>query len=66
LVYLSRLPQQKDSAYGLTSSYPSIASLMKASGYETALIGKWHLGFLPQYSPLKTGLTIFSGFTVAG
>ena len=36
-----------DSAVGLTKDYPSVASLMKAAGYETALIGKWHLGFMP-------------------
>jgi arylsulfatase A-like enzyme len=52
---------KKDSAFGLTSEYPSIASLMKAGGYETALIGKWHLGFLPQHSPVKNGFDYFFG-----
>ncbi|HEX2396310.1 MAG TPA: sulfatase-like hydrolase/transferase [Bacteroidales bacterium] len=41
--------------YGLTPDYPSIASLLKSGGYETALIGKWHLGFLPRHSPIKNG-----------
>ena len=53
---------KRDSAYGLTSEYPSIASLMKAGGYKTALIGKWHLGFLPQHSPVKNGFDYFYGF----
>ncbi|HMH31674.1 MAG TPA: sulfatase-like hydrolase/transferase, partial [Puia sp.] len=44
-------PTKRDSTYGLSAAYPSIATFMKAGGYETALIGKWHLGFLPQYSP---------------
>jgi len=52
---------KRDSAYGLTSDYPSIASLMKAGGYETALIGKWHLGVLPQHSPIKNGYDYFFG-----
>jgi arylsulfatase A-like enzyme len=34
---------------------------MRASGYETALIGKWHLGFLPQHSPVKNGFDYFFG-----
>jgi arylsulfatase A-like enzyme len=55
-------PTKRDSTYGLTSDYPSIATLLKTGGYETALIGKWHLGFLPQYSPIKNGFDYFFGF----
>jgi arylsulfatase A-like enzyme len=55
-------PTKKDSAVGLTGDYPSVASLMKAAGYETALIGKWHLGFLPQHNPTKNGFDYFFGF----
>jgi arylsulfatase A-like enzyme len=50
-----------DSAYGLTKDIPSVAILMKASGYETVLIGKWHLGFLPQQSPIQNGFDYFFG-----
>ena len=57
---------KKDSAYGLTTDYPSVASLMKSSGYETALIGKWHLGFLPQHSPVKNGFDYFFGIHSGG
>ncbi len=53
--------EKKDSAFGLTTDYPSIATLIKAAGYETALIGKWHLGFLPQHSPVKNGFDYFFG-----
>ncbi len=52
---------KKDSTFGLTTDFPSVASLMRASGYETALIGKWHLGFLPQHSPVKNGFDYFFG-----
>lgn len=50
-----------DSGFGLNAEYPSIAGLMKAAGYETALIGKWHLGFLPDHSPIKNGFDYFFG-----
>ena len=30
-------------------------------GYGTALVGKWHLGYLPDFSPLKSGYDHFFG-----
>jgi arylsulfatase A-like enzyme len=51
----------KDTAYGLTPEYPSIATLMKAAGYQTALIGKWHLGSGAQHSPVNNGFDYFFG-----
>ena len=53
---------KRDSAFGLTTEYPSIATSMKAAGYQTALVGKWHLGFRPEHSPVKNGLDYFFGF----
>jgi arylsulfatase A-like enzyme len=50
-----------DSATGLTTKYPSIGTLMKASGYHTALIGKWHLGVLPEHYPTRNGFDYFYG-----
>lgn len=52
----------KDSLMGLSPEYKSIASLLKQSGYETVLMGKWHLGFLPQYAPNANGFDKFFGF----
>lgn len=46
---------------GLPSSHPTLPSLLKKIGYKTALFGKWHLGFLPTYSPLKSGYETFFG-----
>ena len=57
---------KSDGAYGLTSDIPSIALLMKESGYETILIGKWHLGFMPQHSPMKNGFDYFFGIHSGG
>ncbi|MBL7738239.1 MAG: sulfatase-like hydrolase/transferase [Chitinophagaceae bacterium] len=52
----------KDSLAGLSPDYPTIATLIKNSGYKTYLIGKWHLGFSPAMSPLKNGFDEFFGF----
>jgi arylsulfatase A-like enzyme len=46
---------------GLPPSHPSLPSLLKKAGYSTALVGKWHLGFLPDFSPLKSGYDQFFG-----
>ncbi len=47
---------------GLPPAVPTIPSLLRARGYETMLIGKWHLGLLPEYGPLKSGYDHFYGF----
>ena len=47
---------------GLPPSHPTLPSLLKKAGYGTALIGKWHLGWLPDYGPLKSGYDHFYGF----
>jgi arylsulfatase A-like enzyme len=55
------LTGRSDSIYGLTPDYPSVATLLKAAGYETALIGKWHLGFQSKHNPTKNGFDYFFG-----
>jgi arylsulfatase A-like enzyme len=46
---------------GLPQSQPTIASRLRAAGYETALIGKWHLGWRPEYHPNRHGFDEFYG-----
>ena len=46
---------------GLDPQHPTIASLLKGNGYETALIGKWHLGFRPEWGPNAHGFDEFFG-----
>ena len=47
---------------GLPPEHPTLPSLLKAAGYGTTLIGKWHLGFLPDFGPLRSGYDHFWGF----
>ena len=50
-----------DPEMGLPSAHPTLPSLLRQSGYDTALIGKWHLGALPLFGPLKSGYDSFTG-----
>jgi arylsulfatase A-like enzyme len=47
---------------GLPPDHPTLPSLLKKAGYGTSLIGKWHLGALPKFGPLKSGYDHFFGF----
>nr|WP_166178203.1 sulfatase-like hydrolase/transferase [Altererythrobacter segetis] len=47
---------------GLPPTQPVLPSILKAAGYETWLIGKWHLGSLPKFGPLQSGYDHFFGF----
>ncbi|ACB94207.1 sulfatase family protein [Beijerinckia indica] len=47
---------------GLPPQRPTLPSLLKKAGYTTTLIGKWHLGTLPDFGPLQSGYDHFYGF----
>jgi arylsulfatase A-like enzyme len=47
--------------FGVPREHPTIASLISGAGYDTALVGKWHLGYLPNFGPLKSGFDEFFG-----
>ena len=46
---------------GLPPDHPTIASLLKGNGYETSLVGKWHLGWKPEFGPNRHGFDEFFG-----
>ena len=52
----------KDAERGLPASGRSLPQLLKNAGYATALIGKWHLGYKPEFSPNAHGFDQFFGF----
>jgi arylsulfatase A-like enzyme len=51
---------------GLSPDHSTIASLLKKNGYETALVGKWHLGYLPSFGPIQSGFDEFFGVMSGG
>ena len=51
---------------GLPPEHPTVASLLRQAGYRTTLVGKWHLGSLPDYGPLKSGYDEFWGLYGGG
>ena len=55
-------PLAANLAVGLPPEHPTLPSLLKKAGYATLLLGKWHLGYLPDYGPLKSGYDHFWGF----
>jgi arylsulfatase A-like enzyme len=46
---------------GLPPEHPTLPSLLKKVGYSSTLVGKWHLGVLPKFGPLKSGYDHFYG-----
>jgi len=51
-------PQAK---IGLNSKETTVAEVLKTQGYATAIIGKWHLGHLPEFLPTKHGFDHYFG-----
>ncbi len=50
-----------DSKGGLPKSEITIARALKKAGYDTAAVGKWHLGHLPPYLPTSHGFDTYFG-----
>ncbi|HIJ52090.1 MAG TPA: sulfatase-like hydrolase/transferase [Planctomycetes bacterium] len=46
---------------GLNPKEVTIADILKAQGYATACVGKWHLGHLPQFLPMQQGFDSYYG-----
>lgn len=51
----------QNSLSGLPLSEVTIAEILKDKGYETAIIGKWHLGHMPHLLPLNQGFDYWYG-----
>lgn len=53
-------PEHRD--VGLPLSEKTLADMLRAAGYRTALVGKWHLGSAPRFHPNERGFDEFFGF----
>lgn len=51
---------------GLPLSERTMADRLKAAGYRTAVLGKWHLGTAERFHPLNRGFDYFFGFLIGG
>ncbi len=51
---------------GLPPEIPTLPSLLREAGYNTGLVGKWHLGYPPSFGPLRSGYDEFFGIMAGG
>ena len=48
--------------FGLPRSVPTLAEKLKAVGYATGMVGKWHIGFQEGLRPHERGFDYYYGF----
>ncbi len=56
------MPGSADAKFGLPLTETFLAKRLKAAGYVTGAVGKWHLGYTKGYMPLERGYDEFFGF----
>jgi len=50
----------------LPDGYPTLATVLRAGGYDTGLFGKWHLGSSPRFGPNHFGFNTAYGSLAGG
>lgn len=60
------LVRQERDDIGLPVGVVTLADRMRARGYATGLVGKWHLGASERFHPLERGFDEFFGFLGGG
>ena len=59
-------PVDPEDPRGLPLTEKTIADHLKAAGYRTGVVGKWHLGEAPPFHPQRRGFDEFFGFLSGG
>ncbi len=59
-------PAGRDRDNGMDAEQETFADVMRARGYATGMIGKWHLGFQGEHHPLARGFDEFFGVLAGG
>ncbi len=60
------LQRQLAEDIGLPLTERTLADQLKAAGYATGLVGKWHLGAQDKFHPMRRGFDEFYGFLEGG
>lgn len=55
-------PDRVQDNFGLPLTEKTFPQYMKEAGYAVGMVGKWHLGYKPEYLPLSRGFQEFFGF----
>ena len=56
------IPAKHSEANGLPVEEATFADLLRARGYRTIALGKWHLGYAPHFHPRSRGFDDYYGF----
>ena len=56
------IPPVYSETNGLSLDETTLPEVLSANGYQTIALGKWHLGYAPQFHPLSRGFTDYYGF----
>ena len=60
------LPNDLNSVFGVTTNEQFFSKVLQDNSYNTAAIGKWHLGVGPQFTPNNRGFDYFFGMIGGG
>ncbi len=55
-----------DETLGLPVQVPTVADALRAAGYRTGAVGKWHLGAAPRFHPNRRGFDEYFGILGGG
>ncbi|MEN8791845.1 MAG: sulfatase-like hydrolase/transferase [Lentimonas sp.] len=55
-------PKEPMHHVGLHDDEWTFPEAMQSAGYATGILGKWHLGYKPQFNPVQHGFDEFKGF----